>query len=322
MKPDISVLVVTYNHSSYIETCITSILRQVTDRNVEIVIANDASTDDTDEIVRRLIIDIPTNFCVNYIIRERNLGPARNFYDALNVLNGRYVAILDGDDYWIDDTKLQRHFDLLETDARVVYVSDKSVVGDREGLYAVPIDSDEGCLPLLCEWPCKYWVGFPLLGAGMWRRSLVQSFPSDLILCPNGDQAIHQFISAAGLYCQFPLYSHVYRQTNAGAWTSLSKAKAVWCHHQTFKVIRNHIHTDSVVDASLFWSKWCIEEYADVRDLTVIVECAQNYLQICLPRIVSQIKDFLKYGAIFLFPTILVQYKAYKNASARDKAVH
>jgi glycosyltransferase involved in cell wall biosynthesis len=108
----VSVLMITYNHEKFIAQAIESVLMQVTNFKYEIVIGEDCSNDRTREIV----IDYQKRFPdkVRLLLREKNIGGAHNFSQTLLSCTGKYVAILDGDDYWLSPHKLQKQVDFLE----------------------------------------------------------------------------------------------------------------------------------------------------------------------------------------------------------------
>jgi glycosyltransferase involved in cell wall biosynthesis len=113
--PEISVCVITFNHEQFITESINSILAQKIDVPYEIVISDDSSTDRTRLLCQNLA-DLHTGV-INLLPEKENIGITRNFYRALSSCRGRYIAICEGDDYWIDDRKLAMQFGFLEENA-------------------------------------------------------------------------------------------------------------------------------------------------------------------------------------------------------------
>lgn len=109
---DISVLCCTYNHERFIRATLDGIVNQVTTASFEIIIADDASTDNTQSIIREYRDRYPDLF-KKCILRTQNVGIGENYYEALSQVAGKYLAICDGDDCWIDPNKLQRQSDFL-----------------------------------------------------------------------------------------------------------------------------------------------------------------------------------------------------------------
>jgi len=108
----VSVAMITYNHEEFIAQAVESALMQETDFDYEIVIGEDCSTDGTGEILKTYQKVHPDK--VRVLPRERNLGIHRNFVDTLGSCTGKYVALLEGDDYWISPHKLQKQVDFLD----------------------------------------------------------------------------------------------------------------------------------------------------------------------------------------------------------------
>jgi len=109
----VSVVMITYNHESYITQAIESILMQETNFDYEIVIGEDCSTDRTRDIVKSFVAKYPDKILGLY--PEKNLGMNRNFIQTYQACRGEYFAILEGDDYWLDSKKLQKQVDFLDT---------------------------------------------------------------------------------------------------------------------------------------------------------------------------------------------------------------
>ncbi|WP_312825297.1 glycosyltransferase [Epilithonimonas sp.] len=110
----ISVVMITYNHENYIEEAIQSILLQKVDCTIDFIISNDNSSDNSHNIIENLIKNVPENFVINYTYHSENLGMMPNFIWALQQARGKYIAICDGDDYWIDSLKLSKQLQFLE----------------------------------------------------------------------------------------------------------------------------------------------------------------------------------------------------------------
>jgi len=125
----ISVIVITYNQERYIHQALQSILSQNTDKVIEILVGNDASTDRTGEILEELA----RTQNLNLIQREQNLGASANLYDLLEHARGKYVALLEGDDYWTDPDKLQKQYDFLETHPDYIGCTHECLLVDELG---------------------------------------------------------------------------------------------------------------------------------------------------------------------------------------------
>lgn len=137
-RPKVSVCIVTYNHEPYITEAIESALCQKTDFPFEIRVGEDDSTDRTREIVRDFdkihskVTGLYRDVKDKIYIDGKPTGRF-NFIDNIRNAEGDYIAILEGDDYWIDDTKLQRQVELLEADKAASFCFHRIYDEDPDG---------------------------------------------------------------------------------------------------------------------------------------------------------------------------------------------
>lgn len=115
--PLVSISCITYNHASYIKECIDGFLMQKTNFNFEVLIHDDHSTDGTEEIIKEYAKQYPD--IIKPLFEKENqysLGkPIGSAVWNLPRARGKYIAICEGDDYWIDPYKLQKQVDFLES---------------------------------------------------------------------------------------------------------------------------------------------------------------------------------------------------------------
>lgn len=100
----------TFNMEAYIGEALDSWLRQEVSFPLEIVISDDGSTDGTCDVVKHYMAEHPNI----RLISTGHIGKMPNFIRSLKESKGKYVALCDGDDYWIDPYKLQKQFDFME----------------------------------------------------------------------------------------------------------------------------------------------------------------------------------------------------------------
>lgn len=124
----VSVLMITYGHEKYIKQAIEGVLMQKGNFDLQFIISNDCSPDNTDKIIQNLFKLYPNTSLIEYINNEKNLGIMPNFLKAHSRCKGKYIAICEGDDYWIDPLKLQKQIDFFEDNTRLglVYTGLKS----------------------------------------------------------------------------------------------------------------------------------------------------------------------------------------------------
>jgi glycosyltransferase involved in cell wall biosynthesis len=120
MNPKVSVCIITYNHEKFVSQALDGVLMQKTDFNFEVLIGEDDSSDDTRKIVKEYARRYPGK--IRLFLNNRrdviyiNSKPTGR-YNLINNLKhsqGEYIALLEGDDFWSDQQKLQKQVDFLE----------------------------------------------------------------------------------------------------------------------------------------------------------------------------------------------------------------
>lgn len=146
-RPTVSVCCITYNHKSFIAKAIEGILMQETSFPVEIIIHDDASTDGTADIIRKYQKRYPK--LIRAILQSENQY-ATGVPTTLRILveaSGSYVALCEGDDYWILPEKLQKQVDFMESskqfafcfhDAFTEKYDEGNTLIERSALYQTP----------------------------------------------------------------------------------------------------------------------------------------------------------------------------------------
>ena len=181
----IAVCIATYNHETFIAEAIESVLSQQCDEAIRIYIGDDASTDGTSSVCRRYAAQDQR---IVYVRREQNTGLVRNtteLYRRMMADGASYIAMLDGDDYWCNDHKLQLQIDYLRThsecgfvhtNGRVLSGSKKWTFSQREGVYGIDSPGFANCTvlfrtellseTLLQEIEAQHfrWLDYPLYG--------------------------------------------------------------------------------------------------------------------------------------------------------------
>jgi glycosyltransferase involved in cell wall biosynthesis len=133
-RPKVTVMLITYNHAKYIAQAIESILAQKTDFPFAVHVIDDCSTDGAQDIIRDYAARYPD--VVKPFINKKNIGrkvTQKNFYRGFCTLDGDYMAILEGDDYWASPTRLQKHVAFLEANPGFVACADNALKVYEDG---------------------------------------------------------------------------------------------------------------------------------------------------------------------------------------------
>lgn len=217
----VSVYLLTYNHSSYIHQAIESVLCQ---KNVEfeLVIGDDYSTDGTREICKNYERRYPK--CVRLLPNSEKLGMMRNAIRTLEACKGEYIALLEGDDYWIDDYKLQEQVEFLEQNKNysLVFHRAKVLKGDVNQIslpdyYPVYKPKERTTLTDILQ------ENFMATSTVVFRNNLRGSVPAWFSRMPIGDWPLHILNAQYGDIAYLDRVMSVYRIHQGGVWTNQMK---------------------------------------------------------------------------------------------------
>lgn len=202
--PLVSICSTTFNLEKYIAEALESWLGQETVFPYEIIISDDGSTDRTKEIIGQYVLKYPDK--ISLITNERNLGMLPNFIQSLKVAKGKYIAVCDGDDYWIHTDKLQRQVNFLEMnpDFSACYTNSILVDKDSQFLKVAKINVwDIATTKELLSHDDFIQDNIPLspghISGLVFRNFVIQSFPNWFYQCDNvTDFPLYMMLSKYG----------------------------------------------------------------------------------------------------------------------------
>ena len=203
---------ITYNQGQFIEQAINSVLMQSVDFNFELIIGDDCSSDNTDIIINQIVKSHPKGASVKYTKHYKNKGMIPNFVWALGECNGKYIALLDGDDYWTDILKLQKQVDFLEVNASYSGVATNSKV-IYEDIAKEPHLFRQFLKPVLKT--CDLLTERPFHTATFMfrKKAYVSDFPTSIL---SADRALFLLISCFGNIGVLQETTAVYRKNKNG----------------------------------------------------------------------------------------------------------
>jgi len=216
----VDVNIAVYNHALFLEKTLDSVLEQKTNFPFRLLIGDDFSTDGSIEILKRYEREFPDKIKVIY--QPKNLGlnsPERNGIIILRKSTAKYIALLDGDDYWTDAYKLQKQVDFLESNPEfsicfhlVESLNDQGqIIGENNdqvsgpGVYTI-VDLAKGNM-----------IYTPSV---VFRNMLNGELPDWFSKSFIGDYVLHMLSARHGkIYC-IPEVMAVYRIHSAGTWSN------------------------------------------------------------------------------------------------------
>lgn len=170
----VSVCIVTYNQEKYIEQCVRSVLEQKTQYEYEVIIGDDASTDNTRNILMDLEVQYPDK--IRLLLHDKNIGPSDNVLSVYNAARGQYIAHLDGDDYFLPG-KIEKQVGLMDVDPNFGMSFHSVLKLDPTGTQTFEKINCKG-MPV-GGWPLKDLLWLMAIGVNsskMFRRELLESF--------------------------------------------------------------------------------------------------------------------------------------------------
>ena len=257
--PTVSVCLITYNHATFIKAAIESALAQVADFGIEIVIGEDCSIDGTREICEELARVHPDIIRLN--LQPNNMGADFNVRSTLRLCRGKYIALLEGDDYWLDSQKLAKQVSALEMDSKlsacchaVDVLVDKTseIIDARAAGYLSRSDSSP------FNWSAKDWPrATPATGSLLIRTEVLKLLASQLHHAPLYDAMVLFGAHREGDIPYIPTVMGVYRIHSGGMWSGASKEMHYRVTLRTvFELIRHQFFRDDSVHS---WLKMLFE---------------------------------------------------------------
>lgn len=132
-KPLVAIQCITYNHGLYVRDALESFVRQQTDFPFVAIVHDDASTDETAKIIREYTakypdIILPIFEIENQFSKDRFAKASEIIKTAINSTGAKYIAMCEGDDFWIDRHKLQRQVEIIESDKKNMLVLHNALI--------------------------------------------------------------------------------------------------------------------------------------------------------------------------------------------------
>lgn len=223
-RSKLSVLLVTYNHEGYVGRALESLFKQDYPGAIELVVADDASTDATLELIRTYE-GRDSRFFFTYLDSDTNIGITRNYQRGFAACAGEYVAVLEGDDYWVSPKKLSRqstfldeHWecDLCSVNYFVLYEA-SATFSER-----APIGTGHR---LLCA---RDLIADNLVGnfsTCMYRKLALDALPVELFDARSYDWIVNICVASHSLIGFLEEPMSVYRVHSSGAWSNYGQVE-------------------------------------------------------------------------------------------------
>jgi len=251
--PLVSVAMLTYNHAPFIAKAIESVLMQDVNFAYELVIADDASTDGTSDIVKYYAEKYPEKIVA--VVHEKNLGMAANSIFLRNLCCGKYTANLEGDDYWTDANKLQIQVDFLRNNPEFTAVFTDYIDVDENGNPIKNAKTKKSMIAgeefTICDFENYLMAGHINTKVGLPLSSML--LPEQLKIYDEssaiGDTKFNLAAVMCGRVKKIPIVTSAYRQ-HSGQWTKSVN------YNMNADMYRNMLELEKLAQ-NLFGKKLC-----------------------------------------------------------------
>jgi glycosyltransferase involved in cell wall biosynthesis len=238
--PLVSVLMITFNQEKFIAQAIESVLMQHVNFNYEIVIGEDCSTDQTRDIV--LEYQEKNSDSIKLLLQDKNVGMHNNFIDTFYSCRGKYIALLEGDDYWTDPHKLQKQVDFLEDnpDFAICFHNMQIIYEDEPHMHRISNVKQKGITDIK-----TLALGNYIYTASCIFRKNFSEMPDWFNQCPVGDYPLHLLNAQYGKIKFINELMGVYRVHKGGVWgnTNVFHQREQWV--KMIELIRDKFNNDT-----------------------------------------------------------------------------
>lgn len=219
--PKLSILMLAYNLEKFIAQAVESVLQQKINFSSEFHIIENCSTDGTREILQQYAELYPDK--IKIILHECNMGSKYSALEGLKLSTGRYLACLDGDDYWLSPHKLQKQIDFLEAHPDFMMCAHNTMMVHEnssrpdELMIKQAIKSEHTVLDFVNG--ASYFHVSSLVFRNLFCRNLPDCMSHDYV----GDYFMNIFYAQYGNVKYLNEVMSVYRVHDKGMWSSFNQ---------------------------------------------------------------------------------------------------
>lgn len=247
--PRVSVSITAYNHAPFIAKAIDSVLMQRTDFEFEILIGEDDSTDGTRDIVKSYANNHPDKIRLflnnrqDVIFIDGRPTGVRNLVNNLKNAKGEFIALLDGDDYWLNPNKLQKQVDYLDMNlycsmvfhpVLISQVSEGKTISELRN----PINKEFYDLNELL-----IYLRFIHTSSVVMRNWIHEGIPDWFKKTPISDWSIYVIAANYGLIGSINETMSVYRMHDSGTHTSQTAYRRISDVVSTYQILQENLES-------------------------------------------------------------------------------
>lgn len=215
-EPIISINCITFNHEDYIKDALNSFLSQISEYPFEILVHDDASTDNTASIIKEYQKKYPNIIKPIYQKENKHSKGVKIFAEYLFPRSkGKYIALCEGDDYWSDDFKIHKQVNYLEKNEEIVASFHKVLRikpnGEKTNKYFdVPYKKNQDIFDIIDI--IKFKGNIIHISSLVFRKDVIKKLPNFYFECIVGDLPLTLFLSTKGNFYYFSEIMSKYRE--------------------------------------------------------------------------------------------------------------
>ncbi len=255
--PVVDIVMPAYNHEKFIDQAIRSILMQKTKYSYKIHIGEDCSTDGTRKILLDFYNDNPDK--IELCLWKKNVGGPNNVLELVKRCRGKYIAYLEGDDYWTDSLKLEKQISFLESHMEYIGTVHNVRCVDKNGIL---LHLDFGLYPILEEHiynerqASRFEMASQtasLIHRNIWKEMREKELEDFFAYKGNGDVKIQMFLGLLGdIYYFRDIMADHRRVFQGDSWTARSNSKnMLWHHYKIYKDIQAYLQMRRGISLSI-----------------------------------------------------------------------
>ena len=217
----VSIICATFNHEKYIKRALDSFLMQKLKYKFEVVIHDDASTDNTPKIIKEYEKKYPDIFSCIYANENRTSKGVSVFKDYLiPASKGKYIAFCEGDDYFVDPLKLQKQVDYMEShpDCTLCVHAAEIVSVDEKRIQLLCPRKESGVIPPADV--IKGGGGFVATNSIMFPSRIVKHFPNFFSFGEIYDYVWQMYFASQGTTYYLSDVMSAYRKGDPSSWSN------------------------------------------------------------------------------------------------------
>ena len=303
----VSIICTVYNHERFLRKCLDGFIMQKTNFKFEVLIHDDASTDNSAQIIKEFEKLYPQIIKPIYQ-KENQYSKCIPFNWKYNIPRalGKYIAICEGDDFWTDDHKLQSQYDILEAHPDVIMSVHRVCVVNENGeptdqLMPTKEQFDNERIMTRDEWidlQLEYAWYFQtscfffrkdaidnIIDKNIRTENWIDKRPEFMRIAPTGDEPLMLFLCQKGGLAYINREMSSYRIGSVGSWTTSMRNK-----EKRIKMLQSRISMFKLYDAYTNYKYSDKINYLCLRNEFRILDLQKRFKELLKP----QYKQFLK----------------------------